>query len=276
MRQVPQHTIRLFDEKKQAKEPITLITCYDYPSAQSLANTAIDAVLVGDSVAMVVHGHSDTLQADMPMMLLHTKAVARGLAQQFLIADLPFLEHRQGIPHAIRQSRLLLQAGAQAIKIEGGDAECCALIQALTTAGIPVMGHLGLTPQSLHMLGGFRVQGRDKAPAEQIAQQAKALEQAGCFALVLECVPATLAARISAQQSIPCIGIGAGPHTDGQILVWHDVLGLHSGKLPKFVQRFAALQEETCRGISDYAQAVKERRFPQAAHSYLPREEPCA
>lgn len=268
MRQVPQKTIHLFKQKKAAGEPIAMITCYDYASAKIIAQTSIDCVLVGDSVAMVMHGHDSTIHADMNMMLLHTRAVARGLGGQFLVADLPFLEHRQGKAHTIRQAGELIRAGAQAIKVEGGDVECCAQIEALTTAGIPVMGHLGLTPQSIHALGGHRVQGKLTETAERIQKQALELEKAGCFALVLECVPEELAAKISKQLNIATIGIGAGAHTDGQVLVWHDVLGLQDTIAPRFIQKYLDSKPMMTNALDTYVQAINKRLFPAPEHCY--------
>lgn len=268
MRQVPKKTIQLFKHKKAADEPITMITCYDYSSAQIIAQSEIDCVLVGDSVAMVMHGYDSTVHADMPMMQLHTQAVARGLGEQFLVADLPFLEHRQGLAHTMQQARILIQAGAQALKIEGGDSECCTHIEALTAAGIPVMGHLGLTPQSIHALGGHRVQGKAAETAVLIQRQALALEKSGCFALVLECIPESLAAMITQELTIPTIGIGAGVRTNGQILVWHDVLGIQDTITPKFIQQFLNSKPLMINAVNEYANAIHHRQFPSEQHSY--------
>lgn len=268
MRQVPKKTVHLFAKKKLASEPITMITCYDYPSAQIAAQTEIDALLVGDSVAMVVHGYESTVHADMTMMQLHTTAVARGVGAQFVVADLPFLEHHQGNAHALRQAGRLIRAGAQAIKIEGGDEATCAQIKKITAAGIPVMGHLGLTPQSIHALGGHRVQGKVAEAARCIHSQAQALEAAGCFALVLECVPEALATEISRQRSIATIGIGAGRHTDGQILVWHDVLGLQDALSPRFVQKYIDAKGLMLDALRAHERAIHARTFPSQAHCY--------
>ena len=268
MRQVPKKTIQLFAKKKLASEAITMITCYDYACAQIAAHTDIDALLVGDSVAMVVHGHDSTVHADMTMMQLHTQAVARGVGSQFVVADLPFLAHHQSRADAIRQCGVLIRAGAQAVKIEGADVHTCAQIKAITEAGIPIMGHIGLTPQSVNALGGYRVQGKLASAAERIFQQAQALEDAGCFAVVLECIPEALASRISQQLSIATIGIGAGRHTDGQILVWHDILGMQDNISPKFVQKYLDAKTLMIEALNAHAKAITTRAFPSQAHCY--------
>ena len=196
-----------FKKRKRLHQKITMLTCYDYPSARIIAESSLDCVLVGDSVAMAVHGYDSTIMATMEMMLLHTQAVSRGLKDQFLVSDLPFLCHRLSHEETIRNVTALMQAGANAIKIEGGDTKTCTLIADLVSAGVPVMGHIGLTPQSIHQLGGYRIQGREDADAERLIEQAKQLEIAGCTAIVLECIPHTLAKKITALISIPTIGI---------------------------------------------------------------------
>lgn len=257
-----------FKRKKQQKTKISMLTCYDYPSARIIAESNIDCVLVGDSVAMTVHGHETTVMATMEMMVLHTQAVARGLNQQFLIADLPFLGHRSSMSDTVSNIRQLIQAGAQAIKIEGGDSATCETIAYLVTAGIPIIGHIGLTPQSIHQLGGYKVQGKEESQATLLMQQAAALEAAGCFALVIECVPQALAKIITDSLTIPTIGIGAGADTDGQVLVWHDLLGLQPEFKPKFVKQYAQGKDLMLAAINSYAQQVQKVAFPATEHTF--------
>ncbi|MGL5741207.1 MAG: 3-methyl-2-oxobutanoate hydroxymethyltransferase [Legionella sp.] len=257
-----------FKRKKDAQQKIAMITCYDYPSACIVAESNVDCVLVGDSVAMAVHGHETTIMATMEMMILHTKAVARGLKQQFLISDLPFLAHKTSLSKTIENVKNLLRAGAHAVKIEGADADTCQTISYLVNAGIPVIGHIGLTPQSIHQLGGYKVQGKSIEQAEQLVQHALHLENAGCFALVIECVPQQLAQVITQSFSIPTIGIGAGSHTDGQVLVWHDMLGLQTEFNPKFVKRYAQGKELLLNALNSYAHQVHQVHFPAAEHTF--------
>lgn len=254
--------------KKQKGEKIAVLTCYDYPSACIIAKSHIDAVLVGDSVAMTVHGHKDTSTATMDMMVLHTKAVAKGITHQLLIADLPFLSYRHSIAKTVEHVQALMQAGAQAIKMEGGDKYCCKTISHLVQSGISVFGHIGLTPQSIHQLGGFKVQGREKQKALSLIEEAKALEEAGCAALVLECVPQNLAKTITEALTIPTIGIGAGRFTDGQILVWHDVLGLQMDFNPRFLKRFAEAEPLFLEAIENYVVSVQKLSFPSDEHAF--------
>jgi 3-methyl-2-oxobutanoate hydroxymethyltransferase len=262
--------VKIFDFKlkKERAEKITFVTCYDYPSAVTVAHSAVDCVLVGDSVAMAVHGHDSTIMATIDMMVLHTAAVARGLKQQFLVSDLPFLCHRVSRADTLNHVKQLLQAGAHAIKLEGADENLYDTISHLVTCGVPVMGHIGLTPQSIHQLGGYRVQGRYQAEAVKLFQQAKELEAAGCFALVVECVPDTLAKTITNALTIPVIGIGAGAETDGQVLVWHDMLGLQTSFKPRFVKRFVEGQHYLQQGLQAYVTAVKEGTFPATEHTF--------
>lgn len=254
--------------RRKHKEKITVLTCYDYPSAKMIADSKLDCVLVGDSVAMTVHGHSSTIMADMDMMVMHTAAVARGIGRQFLISDLPFLCHRGSIDATMHNVKRLAQAGAHAIKIEGGDDESCATIAHIILSGIPVMGHIGLTPQTVLQLGGYKIQGRSDEQATQLIDQAKRLEAAGCFALVLECVPRELAQRITSALSIPTIGIGAGSDTDGQVLVWHDFLGLYSDLNCKFVKQFANGKAIFDEAINRYATEVQHKQFPTIEHAF--------
>jgi 3-methyl-2-oxobutanoate hydroxymethyltransferase len=257
-----------FKRKKQEESKICVMTCYDYPSACTIAESNIDCVLVGDSVAMAVHGHKTTVDATIDMMVLHTAAVARGLNKQFLIADLPFLEHKISQSNTVRKVKQLMQAGAHAIKIEGADPDTCQTIAHLVQAGIPVMGHIGLTPQSIHQLGGYKIQGKNQEQAELLVQQARKLEQVGCFAVVIECVPHRLSKKITESLTIPTIGIGAGSATDGQVLVWHDMLGLQTSFNPKFVKQFAQGKEVFLAALNQYAQQVQEGHFPAPEHTF--------
>lgn len=257
-----------FKRKKEERQKIVMLTCYDYPSACIVAESNIDCVLVGDSVAMAVHGHDTTIMATIEMMVLHTQAVARGLKQQFLISDLPFLSHKTSLAQTMEHVTSLLRSGAHAVKIEGADADTCQTISYLVNAGVPVIGHIGLTPQSIHQLGGYKVQGKSQKQAETLSQQALHLEKAGCFALVIECVPQTLAKAITESLSIPTIGIGAGSDTDGQVLVWHDMLGLQTDFNPKFVKRYVQGKEIVLNALNDYAQQVQQVSFPTSEHAF--------
>ena len=262
-----------FKKKKQQHKKISFLTCYDYPSARIAAEAGLDCLLVGDSVAMVVHGYPNTLHATMEMMVLHTKAVAKGAGKkQFIVADLPFLAHRGSREQVIENVKQLMQAGAHAIKIEGGDADCSSTIQYLVTAGVPVLGHIGLTPQSVYQLGGYRVQGKKKLEAELLLEQAVILEQSGCTALVLECILEQLAASITQTLTIPTIGIGAGRSTDGQILVWHDALGLQNELIPHFSKQFVMGQDYLVRGIKQYEDEVETGQFPSVHHVFQTEE----
>jgi 3-methyl-2-oxobutanoate hydroxymethyltransferase len=257
-----------FKRYKLASQKIAMLTCYDYPSACILAETKVDCVLVGDSVAMTVHGHESTIMATIEMMALHTKAVARGLSKQFLVTDLPFLCHRASQSETIQAVKTLLLAGAQAIKIEGGDEDTCKTIAYLIASGVPVMGHIGLTPQSILQLGGYKVQGKETATAKALLEQAQALQAAGCFAIVLECIPSALAKVITEALDIPTIGIGAGSDTDGQILVWHDLLGLQLTAYPKFVKKYANTHSVILNAVNQYIDEVQAIHYPSLEHTY--------
>lgn len=257
-----------FKRKKQEKTKISMVTCYDYPSARIVAGSKIDCVLVGDSVAMAVHGHSNTIMATIDMMVLHTQAVARGLDKQFIVTDLPFLSHKISMAQTMENVKKIMQAGAHAIKIEGADLDTLQTIAHLVAAGIPVMGHIGLIPQSIHQLGGYKIQGTNQQQANQLIIQAQELEQAGCFAIVIECVPQHLAHTITNTIMIPTIGIGAGSGTDGQVLVWQDMLGLQDSFQPKFVRQFTQGKALFLEALNAYAQAVEQECFPQAEHSF--------
>jgi 3-methyl-2-oxobutanoate hydroxymethyltransferase len=256
-----------FCKKKEKNEKISMITCYDYTSASILSKTSIDCILVGDSVAMTMHGFKDTTAATLEMMTLHTAAVSRGAGNKFIIGDLPFLSYRQSISKSVSAALALMQAGAHAVKLEGAIGNL-KLIRHLTESGIPVMGHLGLTPQSINMLGDFKVQGKTDENANQLQQCALDLQKAGCFSIVLECVLFELANKITQSLSIPTIGIGAGPFTDGQVLVWQDLLGLQNEFKPKFLKVFVDGFKHFSIGIEKYINEVKNREFPQDEHCY--------
>jgi len=247
--------------------PISVVTCYDAWSAKIIAATDIDCVLVGDSAAQVMHGHGTTIPADLDMMCLHTAAVRRGLGDRLLVADMPFLAHRKGLEPTMEAVGRLIKAGAQAVKIEGA-AGSLETIRWIVDSGVAVMGHLGLTPQSIHKLGGYRVQGREAAAARRLLEDARGLEQAGCFALVLECVPAELGAEITEALAIPTIGIGAGPHTSGQVLVLQDLLGMDPTFRPHFLRTFLDGFELLKDALGRYDAEVKAGTFPSVEESY--------
>ncbi len=260
--------IQDFAERKAEGIPISMVSCYDAWSAALVAEAGIDCILVGDSVAMVVHGHETTIPATIEMMAAHTAAVRRGLsADGFVVGDLPFLAHRKGPEATMDAVEALMRAGANAVKLEGaaGNLETIAHI---VESGIPVMGHLGLTPQSVHSLGGFRVQGRNRDDARRIREEALELEQAGCFALVLEAVPADLAAEITESLAVPTIGIGAGPGVDGQVLVLHDLLGITTSFRPRFVRTWLDGADLIRDALHGYHDDVVARRFPNGKESY--------
>ncbi len=261
------NTILDFQKKKLNQQKITMITGYDFTFAKIIQKTNIDCVLVGDSLAQVMHGHPTTLKATTQMMALHTAAVVRGLPNKFIIADMPFLSTRKGLKHTMDCVDLVMKAGAQAIKIEGADGHLT-LIQHITQSGIPVMGHLGLTPQSIHQLGGPKIQGRKTEQATKILNDAVALENAGCFAVVLECVPSVLAKEISSVLKIPTIGIGAGSDTDGQVLVLQDMLGMNPDFHPKFLKKYLNGSELIINALNSYVTDVETIKFPTAEHAY--------
>jgi len=256
-----------FLHSKAEKRKLSMVTCYDYTFARLLSQTAIDAILVGDSVAMVVYGHSSTLPANIDMMRAHTEAVARGAGAKMVVADMPFLTYRKGIPAALDAAQALMSAGAHAVKLEGVDGHED-VVQRMVQSGIPVMGHLGLQPQSVHQYGGYRIQGRGDDAAREIVREAIALQELGAFAVVLECIPATLGEEVTAALRIPTIGIGAGPACDGQILVLQDLLGMNIDKKPKFVRCFADGAGSVASAIAEFDAAVKDGAFPAAGESY--------
>jgi 3-methyl-2-oxobutanoate hydroxymethyltransferase len=256
-----------FKKMKTEGRKISMVTCYDYWSARIISQSRVDCVLVGDSAAMVMHGHKDTIPADIEMLCYHVAAVCKGAPEKFVIGDMPFLANRKGLEPAMDAVQALMQAGAQAIKIEGA-AGNLDLIRHLVESGVPVMGHLGLTPQSVHQLGGFKVQGKAAAAEEQLVGDAADLESAGCFALVVECVKAALGARVSRQLAIPAIGIGAGPDTDGQVLVLQDMLGMKPEFMPKFVRTYLNGFELVKEALDQYDSEVKNGGFPSIEESY--------
>ncbi|HSU57759.1 MAG TPA: 3-methyl-2-oxobutanoate hydroxymethyltransferase [Bryobacteraceae bacterium] len=246
---------------------LSLLTCYDYTFARLLSKTGIDAILVGDSAGMVMHGHCSTLSMNVELMRLHTEAVARGAQDKFIISDMPFLSYRKGLPQALDSAHVLLSAGAHALKIEGVDGHED-VIQRMIQSGIPVMGHLGLQPQSIRTYGGFRVQGRGDEAARNIVRQAHTLEELGAFAIVLECIPATLAQQITASLRVPTIGIGAGAGCDGQILVLQDLLGMNTDFRPKFARPFSDGARNILDAVANFDRAVKAGAFPTLEESY--------
>jgi 3-methyl-2-oxobutanoate hydroxymethyltransferase len=251
---------------RERGEPLVMVTAYDYPQGRTADAAGADVVLVGDSLAMVVLGHPDTLSVTMEEMLHHTRAVRRGVKRALLVADMPYGSFHLGVEQAAGNAiRFVKEAGAQAVKIEGARPE---VVAAMVAAEVPVMAHLGLTPQSVHRLGGFKVQGREEAARQAIVEGALAAEAAGAFALVLECVPADLAAQITDRLAIPTIGIGAGPRCGGQVLVYHDLLGLEERIAPRFVRRYAELGRLSREGVERFAADVRAGRFPAPEESY--------
>lgn len=261
-------------EKKKTKQPIVMLTAYDYPGAQSVEQAGADIILVGDSLAMTVLGYPDTVSVTMDEMLHHCKAVARGADHCFLIGDMPFLSYQADSVEAIHNAgRFLKEAGMDAVKMEGGG-KIVEKIRAVADTGILVVGHLGLTPQTATKLGGYKVQGKTAASAQQLLDDALALEDAGCCMLVLESVPQLVAEHVTLKLSIPTIGIGAGPDCDGQVLVFHDLLGLYQGFTPKFVRQYANLNQSITAALATYCQEVREGSFPTDKHSFtIPDQE---
>jgi 3-methyl-2-oxobutanoate hydroxymethyltransferase len=256
-----------FQKMKDEGRKISMITCYDYSSARAVADSNIDCILVGDSLAMTMHGYPTTLSATTAMMALHTAAVAKGAPAKFIIGDLPFLSYRKGLKAAMDAVHELMSAGANAVKLEGvrGHAE---IVRHIVDSGVPVMGHLGLTPQSVHGLGGMKVQARTNAAVKVLAAEARELEDAGCFAIVLECVPAQGARKVTELLKVPTIGIGAGAHVSGQVLVYQDMLGLNPGFKPKFLRVYADTFEAIRTALNAYDSDVKSGAFPSESESY--------
>ncbi|MEX2284032.1 MAG: 3-methyl-2-oxobutanoate hydroxymethyltransferase [Gemmatimonadota bacterium] len=262
-------TTRDLIEMKRRGEKIVSLTAYDYLFARLVDEAGVDIVLVGDSLGQVVLGYDSTLPVTLDDMIHHARAVRRGVHRALLVIDLPFLTFQISPEETVRNAgRVLKETGAEAVKLEGGDEEAGRHVRALVRAGIPVMGHLGLTPQSVHALGGYRVQGRDEQNAERMRQEALRLEECGCFSIVLELIPNTLSADISRSLTIPTIGIGAGSAADGQVLVLYDMLGLNDGFKPRFLRQFASLADQVRSGLSEYVSAVRDGSYPDADHSF--------
>ncbi|HUR23811.1 MAG TPA: 3-methyl-2-oxobutanoate hydroxymethyltransferase [Acidimicrobiales bacterium] len=247
--------------------PIVMVTAYDAPAARIADDAGVDIILVGDSVAMVVLGYDDTLQVTVADMAHHVGAVARARPRALVVADMPWLSYHLSVEDAVRNAAILVRAGAAAVKLEGGRTRV-PVVEALVDAQIPVMGHLGLTPQSVHAMGGYKVQGQQAESAVALVEDARALAGAGCFAIVLECVPREVARLVTAEVAVPTIGIGAGPDCDGQVLVLHDLLGLEDRPLPKFVRRYATAKADAVAAVSAYAADVRAGAFPSDAESY--------
>jgi len=254
---------------KERGERIAVLTCYDHLFARLLDASDVDVVLVGDSVGQVILGYDSTLPVTLDAMIHHASAVRRGITRALLVVDMPFLSFQVSDEDALRNAgRILKETGAEAVKLEGGDEAALGRVRALVRAGMPVMGHVGLTPQSVHRFGGYGVRGREPEEAARLRRQAVALEEAGCFSIVLELVPATLAREVSEGLRIPTIGIGAGPGCDGQVLVLPDMLGLNEGFEPKFLRRFADLGPRVREAVESYVAAVRDGTYPGASESY--------
>ena len=264
-----QITVATIKEMKQKREPITMITAYDVAMARNVNEAGLDMILVGDSVGNVMLGYNSTVPVTMDEMIHHTKAVMRGNKTALVVGDMPFMSYQASITDGMyNAARFLKETGCTAVKLEGGS-EVCELVQKLTTAGIPVVAHIGLTPQSVNQLGGFKVQGKDVGAAQKLIDDAKALEAAGAFACVLECVPAALASKITKElTTMATIGIGAGNGCDGQVLVCNDLLGISNGFCPKFVKKYADLHSITVDAVKSYINEVKDRSFPAPEHTF--------
>ncbi len=262
------NTIATFQAQKDKGEKITMLTVYDYSTAKLMDQAGINGILVGDSLGMVVLGYEDTIPVTMQDMIHHTAAVCRGAKNALVVGDMPFMSYQVSVEQAVENAgRLMKEGGCQAVKLEGG-AAVCPQIKAIVNASIPVMAHIGLTPQSVHSFGGFKVQGKSEQGAKKLLEEAKAVEEAGAFAVVLECVPAKLAELISKELTIPTIGIGAGAGCDGQILVYQDMLGMFSDFTPKFVRRFANVGDMMTEAFQTYIAQVQEGSFPAEEHTF--------
>ena len=262
------NTVVTFKEAKQKGEKLTMLTAYDYSTAKLIDESGVNSILVGDSLGNVILGYEDTISVTMEDMIHHGAAVARGAKNALVVVDMPFMSYQTSVYDAVvNAGRLMKEGRAGAVKLEGGE-EVCPQIKAITAAGIPVVAHLGLTPQSIHAFGGHKVQGKTESAAKKILEDAKAVELAGAFALVLECVPAKLAELVTKNISIPTIGIGAGNVCDGQVLVYHDMLGMFSDFTPKFVKKFANVGEVMTKAFQEYIKAVGDGTFPGKEHEY--------
>lgn len=270
---MPRVTVTTLRDFKSRGEKISMITAYDYPSAMIAHEAGIDTILVGDSLGMALLGYDTTLPVTMDVMIHHTKAVTRGSGDCMVIGDMPFLSYHLTREQAVANAgRFLQEGGAHAVKLEGGQ-ERLEIIEAIIAAGIPVLGHIGLTPQSVHQMGGYKVQGKGREQAQKLLSDAKHLAEVGVFGLVLECVPAPLADLITKSISIPTIGIGAGPSCDGQVLVWHDLMGITQNMKPKFVKRYADMYSEMLQALKEYKEDVKQGTFPAEEHTFAMKEE---
>ncbi|MDT2388820.1 3-methyl-2-oxobutanoate hydroxymethyltransferase [Enterococcus avium] len=262
------NTVLTMQKQKEQGEKISMLTAYDYSTAKLMDQAGINSLLVGDSLGMVMLGYEDTLSVTMEDMIHHSRAVANGTQNALVVTDLPFMSYHISIPEAVANAgRLIKEGHSAAVKLEGGEA-FSKTIQAITRASIPVMGHIGLTPQSIHAFGGFKVQGKTIEAAQKILQDALAVEKAGAFAIVLEAIPADLAALITKKLTIPTIGIGAGNQTDGQVLVYQDMLGMYGEMQPKFVKRYADLGAEMNSAIQHYKTEIQQEQFPAAEHTF--------
>jgi 3-methyl-2-oxobutanoate hydroxymethyltransferase len=262
-------TLPLLAEKKRLRDPIVMVTAYDYPSARAAEFAGVDLVLVGDSAATTMLGYNATTPVELDDMLVLARAVRRGLQTPLLIGDLPFGSYEVSDEQAISTAmRMVKEAGCEAVKLEGGGEASVKRVRAIVGAGIPVMGHVGLTPQTATALGGWKAQGRTATAAARIGAEALALQDAGCFALVFEAIPSAVAEELMTLLDVPVIGIGAGPATDGQVLVFHDLLGIRDGLGPRFVKRYANIQQEMNDGVAAYAEDVRTRRYPGPEHTY--------
>jgi len=265
---MPKITIQDFLRKKTEHKKITMLTAYDFPFAKIVDEAGIDAIIVGDSLGMVVQGLENTLPVTMDEMIYHTRIVSRAVSNALVVGDLPFMSYQASVEDAVRNAgRFLKEAGATAVKIEGG-AEVAEQIRAMTRSDIPVMAHIGLTPQSIHRMGGYKVQGKTEASAQRLLDEARIAEDAGAFSLLLEAIPMGLAKKITEKLSIPTIGIGAGPYCDGQVLVLHDVIGLFDRFLPKFAKRYVDLKDEALKAINRYREEVEKGVFPGEEQSF--------
>lgn len=265
-------TVSTFLEMKERGEKITMLTAYDYSTAKALDQAGVDSLLVGDSLGMTMLGYEDTLAVTVDDMIHHCKAVKRGTQNALVVCDMPFLSYHVSVEKSIENAgRMVKEAGAHAVKLEGG-ADVIPQVKGIIAAQIPVMGHLGLTPQSVNAMGGFKVQGKSEDQAKQLIADALELEKAGCFAIVLECIPKELAELVSKKLSIPTIGIGAGSGCDGQVLVIQDMLGLYSDFVPKFVKQYAKLREPMIDAVQHYCQEVKSGQFPETQHTFKIQE----
>ena len=261
-------TVKSFQKAKDEKRQISVLTAYDYSMAKILDSAGVDALLVGDSLGMVVQGHDSTISVTIDDMIYHAKAVTRAAKRALVIVDMPFMSYHVSVEESVKNAgRLMKEGGAHAVKLEGG-VEFAETIRQIVRAQIPVMGHLGLTPQSLHMFGGFKVQGKNLSQAQKIIDDAKALEDAGVFSITLECVPEELSKIISETVNIPTIGIGAGKYCDGQVLVSNDMLGMYSDFVPKFVKQYAHLSSDIEDAVKTYIKEINEGNFPEKKHTF--------